>query len=229
MNSKISYINDRGALTIAEVDEAVVDDCIIFNDILMVHEYQNPITQKIARLHSIGDAPALIEGPNNRRHWLWHGTLHRTRGPAFMCDNDGVYNQNEEYYAFGVNMSKADFEKYREYLLKVEALAVAHGIDLVDGTRMVGPTAKYALSYLDFYHLIDMAEAGMVPLKNLETGERLVFDLDQMSGEVSKPARGPGLLASAIVGAAAVFLASKVKGEVFARNRQMDEVARQSA
>lgn len=205
MDTSLSYFNDRGEFKIAIIPESISDQTVVFDEEMEAYTYVHPIDKSSHLLHSLADRPALIEqghGTDARQHWLWNGRLHRLRGPAFTCTG------NEEWYAFGHILDERDFRRHQEFFLRMEAFAIANGIDL----HALGKQ-KYFLDFSSDQHLIECANANVIPLCNRETGDITAYDLAELSEEVEVEERGPGLLMAAVLGAAAAFAAVKIKNK----------------
>jgi hypothetical protein len=203
MESTVSYINDRGEYKIAILPEEIADTQIEYDESIEAYTYTHPVHKTVHLLHSTADRPCLLEA-HNRQHWMWRGKLHRTSGPAFTCYG------NREWYVFGVMVEPSTFEKYKEYFLRVEAFAYANGIDL-HGVHNHVDVNKYFLSFNDEEHLINCAEANILPLCDRTTGDLYGYNLEELDKEVRVEERGSWVLMAAVLGAAAAFAATKIK------------------
>ena len=100
--------------------------------------------------------------------------------------------------------------EFKEYFLRVEAFAIANNIDLHgahDGTAM----NKFFLNFENEDHLLLCAKNNIIPLCDRDTGDATTCPIDELKEEMAKPDKGPGLIVAALLGAAAVFAAKKVR------------------
>lgn len=217
MDSSISYINDRGEYKLAIVPEEVADDYIRFDEYSELYTYEHPIQNTVNVLHSIADRPCLCE-TNDRKHWMWMGKLHRLTGPAFSC------NGNQEFYAFGVMLSPEEMAEGKSHFLKIEAFALANGIDLHgSAVTIAGVTpSRYFLPYADSEQLLRDARENKITVCDRTNGYLHRHGIADLAQEVdSVEERGPGLLMAAVLAATAAFAASKAKGHLESRKKSL--------
>ena len=208
MDSTISYINDRNEYKIAVIPEEIRDEVIDFEVDTCLYTYIHPIMKTRSLLHSLADRPCLVEEPNCREHWMWRGRLHRLNGPAFICES------NREWYVFGVPIGdEATFNANKEYFLRIESFANANGIDLHcehDGVDV----HKFFLDFSSEDHLLECSAKNIIPICDRNTGDVHTVPFEDLTDEVYRKERGPGLIVAAILGTAAAFAASKVKKQL---------------
>ena len=210
MDFAISYINDRGEYKLAQVPEKLADSVITYDEGIDAYTYVHPINKTTHLLHSQADRPGLVEN-DGRTHWFWKGRLHRIQGPAFTCKG------NQEWYVFGIMTDEYFVEKYKDYLLCVEALAMANGVDL-HGLNLDADGSRYFLNFKSEIHIADCIDSNVIPICDRETGDLYTCNLDELNLEIRAEEKGPGLLVAAVLGAAAAFAATRIK-------KKMAEVA----
>jgi hypothetical protein len=206
MHSIVTYYNNRNGET-TEIIQSIIPHSQVDFDIDTSQYYTlDPVTEKMVLLHSFNDEPCLIEVAD-RRHWMWYGVLHRTSGPAFETSS------NQEWFVFGQPLDLEEFDQYKDYLFKVEAMALANDIAMYDISQSCivdndesMSKYKYCLCFRDEREIIHYAAHNSVPLKNLQTGEVSVVKLDELNDEINKEYNVGSTIALSIIGAATIAM-----------------------
>jgi len=226
MDTYVSYINDRGILTTEAFTKGNAEEFVKYSDDIGTYAVSSLDGQE-RLLHSVNDLACLIEGPNNRRHWMWQGKLHRLSAPAFICDG------NEEYYVFGHYFSRDLLIKHGDFLRDLEGFALANGIDL----HTMGQTdCKYGLLFGGVGDVILSATTGRFRIQEIATGHEIELDLAEIANAVNTVAaeevritaptedRIPSILAAAAMATAAIYAISQVKSKSLSKKEVSSEV-----
>ncbi len=196
----ITYL-DKGKLVQDALTAQQHAEWVWFDENRDLYCYECPETAENFLLHSENDKPAYIED-NERVHWVHRGMLHRTSGPAFICNSVN----NREYHAFGEYFEEPVFLECQPFLQRLEQFCIKNNIAFSKNT------ANHLQKYIEF----PRDENGFAVCNDRDiciidpaTEQRHQVDLNELEAELKRsPSASPVL--AALLGAAAIYGASKI-------------------